>query len=106
MRPRGEVRAALSGAAEQWAIEQAKANVEPDKLRGITWRQLAELACVGYAAAHHTVKTMVKARELVPKEPVRVPGSRRPMTAYLPAHMLMPSEQNGLDAVMRGWGHS
>ncbi|RZI82608.1 MAG: hypothetical protein EOP38_15455 [Rubrivivax sp.] len=101
MRPRGEVRAALSGAALAWAREQQQA--QPDQVKGVTWRQLAELACVGYAAARATVKNMVNAGELLPSGEMPVPGSRRPMATYLPANMQPPAAA-GLDDVLHGWG--
>ena len=101
MRPRGEIRAALSGAAEAWAIKQAEAEVK----QGVTWRQLAEMACVGYAVARCTVKNMVYGGELKPCGQVRVPGSKRPMAAYWPADTA-PTASAGLDDVLNAWGRN
>lgn len=99
MRPRGEIRAVLASTADEWARTHLDDEGRP---QGLTWRQLAELACVGYALARATVKNMVTAGELVPAGAVAVPGSKRLMAAYVPAHMQAREPANLCD-VMRGW---
>lgn len=70
MRPRGEIRAALSSASARMAAP-------------FTWRDLASTACVGFDAARQAVRDMQRAGELVQKsEYARVPGVNRPMALY------------------------
>lgn len=70
MRPRGEIRAALSAASERMATP-------------FTWRDLASTACVGFDAARQVVRDMQRAGELVQQgEYARVPGVNRPMALY------------------------
>lgn len=59
MRPRGEVRLALAGAAMEFASIGRPA---------VTFRDLAERAQVGYDAARVTVRNMARAGELVAVE--------------------------------------
>lgn len=99
MRPRGEIRSVLASTADEWARTHIDAEGQP---QGVTWRQLAELACVGYALARATVKNMVTAGELVPAGMVSVPGSRRRMAAYVPARLQREAPAN-LGDVLRGW---
>jgi hypothetical protein len=84
MRPRGEIRQALSAAAQSVVQEQAAHQVAPTEL-GATWLDLAHRACVGRQAAKRTVSNMVTAGELRPAGTVKVPGSRRPVRRYVPA---------------------
>lgn len=92
MRPRGEIRAALASAAEAYARAHVDEHGRPC---GLTWRQLARLACVGFDLAKATVKNMATAGELVPVGEVREPGSRRAMVAYVPS-ALMPVNAGGV----------
>lgn len=81
MRPIGEIRLALLDAARAlWA----------ERGQGVTWRELALRARVGYAAAKQAVKDMARAGDLVRVGSVNVTGSRRPMTVYKPAARRMP----------------
>lgn len=81
MRPRGEIRAALSAAALAMApVAEAKT-----ALAGVTYLELAATAKVGFEAARTTTKDMVKAGELVPVGFRQVPGIKRPLRTYLPA---------------------
>ena len=92
--PRGEIRQVLGGAFERLAQQQGHA----------TWRDVAAAACVGFAAAKHTTKNMVKAGELEPVAHVRVPGSKRPMVAYRPRKATgWVAGGVGLNDVMRAW---
>lgn len=75
MRPRGEIRQAL----------QMAALVLVERYGGVTWRQLAQHAQVGYEAARGTVKNMVRAGELQVVGQATMPRSRRPMALYAPA---------------------
>ncbi len=84
MRPRGEIREALSAAAHRLVQEQAVHQVAPDEI-GATYLDMARQACVGRQAARRTVSNMVTARELRPAGTARVPGSRRPLVRYVPA---------------------
>ena len=76
MRPRGEIRQALSNAAHALAHEVGA---------GFTYMDLAAKSQVGYDAARQTTKDMVKAGELEPVGTRRMPGVRRPLRTYLPA---------------------
>lgn len=78
MRPAGEVREALRMAARL----QAEALPEG---RGATLRELASRACVGAAAALHTVKHMTRSGELVIVGRRRVEYRNRPVAEYRPA---------------------
>jgi response regulator of citrate/malate metabolism len=73
MRPRGEIRQALATAAEQLVQER----------EAFTWRELAEVAQVGQAAARRTVENMAAWGELqrLP-DTKRVPGVCRPLRLY------------------------
>lgn len=96
MRPRGEIRRAIGDAA--WALTVERA------MQGGTWRELAQRACVGYAAARQTVKDMARAGELQAVGAVRVDHSRRPMTLYAPApERAAPTAAANLATVMRTW---
>lgn len=76
MRPAGEIRRALLDAARAVFAERGK---------GATWRELAQRARVGYAAAKQTSKDMARAGDLLRAGSVSVPGIRRPMTVFVPA---------------------
>lgn len=69
MRPRGEIRAALALAVDTL----------PAQAQGATWRDLAQLACVGLSAARKTVENMVDAGELIVVGHRRTPHASRPM---------------------------
>lgn len=74
MRPAGEIRAALAGAAESFGKD------------GATWRQLAEVAQVGYELARMTVENMVRAQQLVVVGTAARDGGGRPLNrCALPA---------------------
>lgn len=77
MRPRGEIRAALSAAALSLAPVADAA--------GVTYLDLAATAKVGFEAARNTTKDMVKAGELVPVGFRQVPGIKRPLRTYVAA---------------------
>ena len=57
-RPAGEIRQALRTAAEALAELQG----------GCAWRDAAQTACVGFAAARQTMENMERAGELVRME--------------------------------------
>jgi hypothetical protein len=94
MRPRGEIRAALADAAQQIVDQQ----VSEGEVKGVTWRQLARAACVGFEFARATVKNMVTAGELVPVGEEREPGSRRPLVTYAPASIAQGLSSGGVAA--------
>lgn len=97
MRPRGEIRAALSAAALAMSpVAEA---------RGVTYLELAATAQVGYDVARNTVKDMVKAGELVPTERTRqVPGIKRPLRTYTVRQAANDSSADiPLDRALRGW---
>lgn len=97
MRPRGEIRAALSSAAVQLHQERGGG--------GGTWRELAARAQVGFNTARATVKNMVVAGELEPVDQVVVAHSRRPMVRYKPRQAAndWSMHADGLSSVVRAW---
>lgn len=97
MRPRGEIRAALSNAAQSLAKE-ARA--------GFTYMDLAARGCVGFEAARSATKDMVKAGELRPVGTRQVPGIKRPLRTYEPAPVQAthrPDPGHMLAGAMRNW---
>lgn len=103
MRPAGDVRRALRQAAQQLG------GLQPDgKLRRFNWRQLAEVAKVGWAVARKTVQHMEAAGELVCVDTGKVPGSRRPMNLYVPAELVADAarqagQASAMASVMATW---
>lgn len=70
MRPRGEFRSALAGAAAAlWPAPASR-------------RVLAQAACVGLSQAHYTLRAMVDAGELVVCGHGAEPGANRPVNLY------------------------
>lgn len=100
MRPRGEIRAALSTAAQALAKE-ARA--------GFTYMDLAVHGRVGYDAARSATKDMVKAGELRPVGTRQVPGKKRPLRTYVPGHSEAAHRTDASQALagaMRNWATS
>lgn len=94
MRPRGEIRSALSMAALELHVERG----------GGTWRDMAARACVGFDAARRTVENMARSGELIPASTRRVEGIRRPMVVYAPVISCEPrSDGAELERVMSTW---
>lgn len=93
-RPRGEIRLALSQAAQ--ALHQ--------ECGAFTWVQVAEKARVGYAAARMSVDNMARAGELVRVGRSKPAESRVWMTLFEPASQ-QESEAVGADLqqVVRNW---
>lgn len=89
MRPRGEIRQALSDVAHEVG-------------RG-TWRTYAARACVGFSAAKQTVRDMARAGELEVVGTQAVPGVCRPMLVYAPATKQMQAEGDPLAQIVRCW---
>lgn len=91
-RPRGTIRQALAVAARDIATERGA---------GFTWRDVAQRAQVGWAAARQGVKDMARAGELhrVGCEPR--PEARRPMTLFAPDER--GSGTVALDTLLRTW---
>lgn len=71
MRPRGEIRAALASAVQQTGGS------------GITWREAAVHAGVGFDAARMTFENMARAGELVPVGAERAAGRGRALVRYV-----------------------
>lgn len=95
-RPRGEIRQALSLAAQALHEERG----------AFTWVQAAEKAQVGYSFARETVKNMASAGDLVRVGKDKPAGSRVWMTLYEPAEAASEGADAalaGLDRVVRGW---
>jgi len=88
MRPAGDIRQALRQAAERLAQQQD----------GVTWRELAEAAQVGYTAARATVDNMARAGELPVIGQAKRAHSRRWMTLY-------GAPQPGSTGRPGGWTH-
>jgi hypothetical protein len=95
MRPAGDIRRALTDAAQALAAEHGPG-------ARMTWRELASRARVGTRAARHTVNNMVRAGELVRVGPVPTPGCRRPMTTFALATP-RANQALTLDAFLRTW---
>ena len=97
MRPRGEIRQALSNAAHALAHEVGA---------GFTYLDLAVRGQVGFDAARQTTKDMVKAGELHPVGVKQVPGIKRPLRTYRPAVRHPRDSRDGaqmLAGVMGSW---
>jgi hypothetical protein len=94
-RPTGEVRQALEKAAERLAEERG----------GATWRDMAEVAQVGYRVAKVTVRDMVRAQALEPVGSAKKAHSRRWMTLYAPRQQQanFATQTTSLEGVTRGW---
>lgn len=75
MRPAGEIRAAIARAAGELACPG----------RNPTLQELAAAACVGYAAAMHTVKNMTRSGDLVVAGERKVDYRNKPVAEYAPA---------------------
>ena len=100
MRPRGEIRAALSKAAVALANEVDA---------GFTYLDLAIRGQVGFDAARQTTKDMVKAGELSPVGTRHVPGIKRPLRTYVPARSQVASRADSgqlLAGALRNWATS
>lgn len=96
MRPRGEIRAALSEAAKTLQAECGAA----------TWRDMAARAGVGFEAARRTVVNMERAGELERVGSEKRAHSRRWMTLYEPGGATTVTMAVGalaLDGVFRAW---
>lgn len=89
MRPAGEVRGALLTAAH--ALIQAL----PDGRHGVTVRELAASANVGYIAALETIRNMKRAGDLEIAGELEVPYRNRPVAEYVPADRSRPSQGAG-----------
>lgn len=84
MRPRGEIRAALSAAALTLCpVPEAMGTTDAEV--GVTYLDLAATAKVGFEVARTTTKDMVKAGELVPVGFRQVSGIKRPLRTYVAA---------------------
>lgn len=94
MRPRGEIRQALSTAAKALANEVGA---------GFTYLDLAMRGQVGYGAARQTTKDMVKAGELEPVGSRQVPGIKRPLRTYRPATQRNRDSGQQLAQAMGNW---
>lgn len=99
MRPRGEIRAAVDA-----VISTAVPVAAPGQAVGVTWRDVAELACVGFDAARRTVDNIVAAGELIVVGHRRVPGVNRPMNVLArPGAAPATPEPSPFDALARCW---
>jgi hypothetical protein len=93
-RPCGEIRQALTAAAQ----------AAPGP---VTWRELAVMACVGFAAAKATARNMEAAGELEAVGTRKVPGICRPVTLYAPGRKDLASKQGAdLACVLSRWVRS
>lgn len=102
MRPHGEVRQALLQAATKLSEQQG----------GVTWRDMAEQAQVGYVVARRTVENMASAGALEKIGSSKRAHSRRWMTLYAPraaepnfatAGTSAPESTAALGCVLTGW---
>lgn len=95
MRPPGEVAVALLTACERLAAGG----------RGATLRELAGAACVGQAAARHTVPSLKRRGALLIVGQMRVAYRNRPVALYAPRGVAL-GRQGGaaaLAGVMSTW---
>jgi hypothetical protein len=93
MRPRGEVREKLAEAARALVAERQTP---------VTWRDLAEHACVGYDLARRTVTNMASAGEL--ERVGTVATGRRPQVTFAPPRPAPePTPHVPLQAAVSGW---
>jgi hypothetical protein len=95
MRPRGEIREALSTAAKTLAANAA----------GFTYLELAMASQVGFSAARQTTKDMVKAGELEPVGSRQVPGIKRPLRTYRPGQQESRAPRDGVQLLARAVGN-
>jgi hypothetical protein len=95
MRPTGEIRQALSKAAEQLAP------IYPET--GFTFRDLAEVGQVAFEDAQETAKNMARAGQLRKVGTRQVPGSKRPLTTYLPNAGTVADAAQHLASALRCW---
>jgi hypothetical protein len=98
VRPPGEIRQALARAAVQLHRERD----------GATWRDMAEVAQVGYLDARRTVEHMARAGGLVVIGVEKRAHSRRWMNLYAPAVVEEEPPQPqvhhlDLEAITRAW---
>ena len=94
MRPRGEIRAALALAVDAL----------PSTAPSATWRDLAQLACVGFDAARRTVDNMVTAGELIVVGHRRTPHACRPMRLLArPGACAAAREPSAFEELARCW---
>jgi hypothetical protein len=99
MRPRSEVRLAMVGAFHDLARAQ---RAELGQAVGVTWRDAARHAQVGFDVARKCAENMATAGELQRNGTVRTEHACRPMVRYLPAD----TGSGALDALgsaMQGW---
>lgn len=102
MRPPGEIRLALLGAASKLHRFDEDAQV----LRGATLSELAAKACVGKDAARQCVGNMKRAGELAIVHERRVDYRNRPVAEYAPADVLQASSRDvfaDLNQCMADW---
>ncbi len=100
MRPTGEIRQALLGAAsELYRFEDAQ-------LRGPTLKELADKACVGYDAARQCVSNMSRAGQLAIVHERKVDYRNRPVAEYAPADAVQAQSRDvfaDLNQCMADW---
>jgi hypothetical protein len=95
MRPTGEIRQALSKAAQQLAPIYAEG--------GFTFRDLAEVSLVAFEDAQETAKNMARAGILRKVGTRQVSGSKRPLTTYLPCAGAVAAAPPSLASTLCGW---
>jgi hypothetical protein len=101
-RPQGEIRQALAGAAERLVMERGLV-VDGTAVDGVTWRDMAAAAQVGWDVARETVKNMANAGELARIGRTKPAGSDRWMTVFVPSAMVgddtWPQPWGGIEAL-------
>jgi hypothetical protein len=101
MRPPGEIRVVLAEATREL--------LSAGNRSGVTWREAAEHASVGYTAARRTMENMVRDGKLQRLAERHVaPDTGRPMTLFAPVAAPAAADDDVpplmvLDDVMRGW---
>lgn len=96
-RPRG---------AERMALREAARTKQQQGIEGATWRELAEMAQVGFQAAKRTCWNMVMAGELVVVRHEPRPGSNKPQAIFMLVDTAEPRPDAGaeLQSILSGWG--
>jgi hypothetical protein len=101
MRPLGEISTAILGAAEKLARVE---DVGGEMVRhGGTLRELAQHACVGVAAATHSVINLRRAGKLEAVNERRVSNRNRPVVEYAPAQPKEPEAFFDVASVFSNW---
>ena len=99
-RPQGEVRRALAEAACR-LLARRELVVDGTAVDGVTWKDMAAEAQVGWDVARRTVCNMARAGELSRLGAVKSAGSERWMSIYAPATLVDSAADVG--SITQAW---